>query len=186
MFVPRRVPAEAMIKKKICMVGLYGVGKTSLVKRFVDSIFDERYHTSVGVKIDKKEVPARGRTVSLAIWDIAGEDELAEFRVSNVRGASGYILVADGLRQSSLEKATDLHRRIVSLLGPLPFVLVVNKADLRQEWEIKADALAELRAGGWRTLETSAKTGDGVEQIFATLAEDMLDRDAQAPDDDEE
>ncbi len=174
-----------MIKKKVCMVGLYGVGKTSLVKRFVDSIFDERYLTTVGVKIDRKDVEVGGRSVSLAIWDIAGEDELAEFRVSNVRGASGYILVADGLRQASLEKALELHGRIVSQLGPLPFVLVVNKADLKAEWEIRPDALAQFGGLGCHTLETSAKTGDGVEQMFRTLAQDMLDRDAQAVDDEE-
>ena len=167
-----------MIKKKICMVGLYGVGKTSLVKRFVESMFDERYQTSVGVKVDKKDVAVDGRTVTLAIWDLAGEDELAEFRVSNVRGASGYILVADGLRQASLDKALDLRKRIEALLGLLPFVLVVNKADMRQDWEIRPDAIASLRDDGWRTLETSAKTGDGVEEIFLALVKSMLDRDA--------
>jgi small GTP-binding protein len=162
------------MKKKICMVGMYGVGKTSLVKRFVDSIFDDRYLTTIGVKIDCKDVRAGGRTVTLAIWDIAGEDEHTEFRVSNVRGASGYILVADGLRRASLDKAVDLHQRIVALLGPLPFVLVVNKADVRAEWEIEPEAIAALQEDGWHTLETSAKTGDGVEQIFLTLAEEML------------
>jgi small GTP-binding protein len=169
---------EAMIKKKICMVGLYGVGKTSLVKRFVESIFDERYQTSVGVKIDRKDVTIGGRAVTLAIWDLAGEDELAEFRVSNVRGASGYILVADGLRQASLEKAFDLQKRIEAVLGPLPFVLVLNKADLRQEWEIQPGAITGLRDDGWYTLETSAKSGDGVEEMFLALAKNMLDRDA--------
>jgi len=175
-----------MIKKKICMVGLYGVGKTSLVKRFVDSIFDERYLTTVGVKIDKKDVQVDGCTVSLAIWDIAGEDELAEFRVSNVRGASGYILVADGLRQASLVKALELHDRIVSLVGPLPFVLVVNKADLKPEWEIQPDAVARLTDSGWQILETSAKTGEGVEQMFLALAQEMLERDAAQEADEED
>src|SRR6478736_3867693 len=81
---------ENMIRKKICMVGLYGVGKTSLVKRYVESIFDERYHTTIGVKIDKKDVVVDGRDVSLAIWDMAGEDEIAQVKLSHLRGASGY------------------------------------------------------------------------------------------------
>ncbi len=176
-----------MIKKKICMVGLYGVGKTSLVKRFVESIFGERYLTTVGVKIDKKDVVVDGKTVTLAIWDIAGEDDLAEFKVSNVRGASGYILVADGTRQASLHKAVDLHSRITAALGPLPFVLVVNKVDLRAEWEIQPEAIAALTEDGWKSIEASAKTGDAVEQLFYTLTKDMLDRDAaQAAADDDE
>src|SRR5664279_3478088 len=128
-----------MLKKKICMVGLYGVGKTSLVKKFVESVFDERYLSTVGVKIDRKDVTVGVRTVMLAIWDIAGEDELAEFRIANLRGASGYLLVVDGLRQASFEKALQLHKRIEAAIGPLPFVLVMNKADLRQDWEILPD-----------------------------------------------
>ena len=166
-----------MIKKKVCMVGLYGVGKTSLVKRFVESVFDERYLTSVGVKIDRKDVAVGDRTVTLAIWDIAGEDELAQFRISNVRAASGYILVADGCRTASLEKAVDLNRRITDVLGPVPFVLVVNKADLREQWEIQPRDLEELTRNGWRSFETSAKTGDGVEQVFLELTRSMLERD---------
>jgi small GTP-binding protein len=176
-----------MIKKKVCMVGLYGVGKTSLVKRFVESIFGERYLTTVGVKIDKKDVFVGGCTVTLAIWDIAGEDDLAEFRISNVRGASGYVLVADGCRRASLGKAVDLQKRITASFGPLPFVLVVNKADLRDEWEIQPEALAALTGEGWHAIEASAKTGHAVELIFHTLAKDMLDRDAsRAVADDEE
>jgi small GTP-binding protein len=167
-----------MIRKKICMGGLYGVGKTSLVKRFVESIFSERYLTTVGVKIDKKDVAVGDRTVTLAIWDIAGEDDLAEFRVSNVRGASGYILVADGCRRASLDKALELRQRIEDAIGSLPFVLVVNKVDLREQWEIQPDAVAELADQGWRTFEASAKTGDAVERVFHSLAEEMLERDA--------
>lgn len=175
-----------MIKKKICMVGLYGVGKTSLVKRFVESIFSDRYLTTVGVKIDKKDVAVGDRTVTLAIWDIAGEDDLAEFRVSNVRGASGYILVADGLRRASLDKAVDLHQRISAAIGPMPFVLVVNKVDLRDQWEIEPAAIAELADQGWRTFEASARTGDAVERIFQALAQEMLERDSAAAVEDEE
>lgn len=176
-----------MIKKKICMVGSFGVGKTSLVKRFVESIFGERYLTTVGVKIDKKDVVVDGRRVTLSIWDIAGEDDLAEFRIANVRGASGYVLVADGCRRASLEKAVDLQERITASFGPLPFVLVVNKADLFTEWEIQPDAIAALTGEGWQAIEASAKTGDAVEQIFHTLAKDMLDRDvSRVVEDDEE
>ena len=166
-----------MIKKKVCMVGLFGVGKTSLVRRFVESMFSDRYLTTVGVKIDRKDVVAGDQTVTLAIWDIAGEDDQTEFRLSNVRGASGYILVADGCRRASLEKAVDLQRRIEAAIGSTPFVLVVNKADLRNEWEIQPDEIAALTGEGWNAFEASAKTGDAVEQVFLKLTTDMLERD---------
>lgn len=160
----------AQSKKKICMVGQFGVGKTSLVRRFVDSIFDERYLTTIGVKIDRKDVIVGSTSVTLMLWDLAGEDDLAQLNVSHLRGASGYILVADGCRAASLAKAVELQQRIAHQLGPLPFVLVLNKADLRDRWEVRPEAVAEHR---WQTFETSAKAGSGVEEMFVALAEKL-------------
>ena len=153
------------------MVGQFGVGKTSLVRRFVDSIFAERYLATVGVKIDRKDVTIGARSVTLMLWDLAGEDDLAQFNVSHLRGASGYILGADGCRATTLAKAIDMQDRIERLFGPLPFVLVLNKADLRGQWEIQGATVEER---GWPTFETSAKAGSGVEEMFRWLAEKLL------------
>ena len=153
------------------MVGQFGVGKTSLVRRFVDSIFDERYLTTVGVKIDRKDVTVGSESVTLMLWDLAGEDDLAQLNVSHLRGASGYILVVDGCRSASLAKAVELQRRIAGHLGPLPFVLVVNKADLRDQWEVTSNTVSQH---GWPTFETSAKAGSGVEEMFFALAGKVL------------
>lgn len=160
-----------MLKKKICMVGEYGVGKTSLVRRFVDSIFSERYLTTVGVKIDRKDVTVGPASVTLMLWDLAGEDELIQLNLSHLRGASGYILVVDGCRASSLKKAVELQQRIAERLGPLPFVLVLNKADLRDQWEIQSAVISDY---GWPTFETSAKAGSGVEEMFLALAASVV------------
>ena len=160
-----------MLKKKICMVGQFGVGKTSLVRRFVSSIFDDRYLTTVGVKIDRKDVTIDGRALTLMVWDLAGEDDLAELNVSHIRGASGYVLVADGCRAETLEKAAELQQRIEKMLGPLPFVLVMNKSDLRGQWEVQS---AQITQYGWPTFETSAKIGSGVEDIFLGLGAALL------------
>lgn len=163
-----------MIRKKICMIGLYGVGKTSLVKRYVESIFDERYHTTIGVKIDKKDVVVNGRAVSLAIWDMAGEDEVAQIKVSHLRGASGYLLVADGCRKISLDKALELRSRIEKQIGGLPFVLVINKADLQDQWEVQAADIERIRQEGNAVMVASARTGNAVEEVFFDLAGRML------------
>jgi len=160
-----------MLKKKICMVGEFGVGKTSLVRRFVDSIFDERYLTTVGVKIDRKDVAVGSESVMLMLWDLAGEDDLAQLNVSHLRGASGYILVVDGCRAASFAKAVELQQRIEGQLGSLPFVLVLNKADLRDQWEVRDTAVSER---GWPTFETSAKAGSGVEEMFQALTKKLL------------
>jgi small GTP-binding protein len=159
------------LKKKICMVGQFGVGKTSLVRRFVESIFDERYHSTIGVKIDRKDLAVGSVPVTLMLWDIAGEDDREQLKVSHLRGASGYILVADGCRAGTLAKAVDLKRRIVEQIGDLPFVLALNKADLRNQWEVRGEAISEH---GWPTFETSAKAGSGVEEMFQALARKLL------------
>jgi small GTP-binding protein len=160
-----------MLKKKICMVGAFGVGKTSLVRRFVDSIFIERYLTTIGVRIERKDVSIDGKSVTLMLWDIAGEDDLAELNLSHLRGAHGYILVADGCRAATLEKAAELQRRITEMLGPLPFVLAVNKVDLRDNWEVQNKQMAQY---GWTTFETSAKAASGVEEMFLSLGATLI------------
>ena len=164
-----------MIQKKICLLGGFGVGKTSLVSRFVHSIFSDKYLTTIGVKIEKKSVDVHDTRVELVIWDIYGHDDFQKLRVSYLRGASGYILVADGTRRETLETAFEVQRLAEEALGPVPFILAVNKADLRAQWEIDDPALMALTAAGWRLMHTSAKTGAMVETAFATLAGRMVE-----------
>ena len=159
------------LKKKICMVGQFAVGKTSLVRRFVDQIYDDRYLATVGVKIDRKDISVGSSPLTLMLWDLAGEDDVEQLKVSHLRGASGYIVVVDGCRAASLTKALELQKRITGQLGELPFVLALNKADLRDQWEISGAAAPEP---GWPIFETSAKTGAGVQEMFVALAEKLL------------
>ncbi len=163
-----------MIQKKICMVGSFGVGKTSLVARYVKSIFSDKYFTTLGVKIDKKSLSVEGEEVNLMLWDLAGEDALTQIKPMQLRGASGYILVSDGCRVSTLDAAIDLQSRVEAELGSLPFTCVVNKVDLRDNWEVDDAALDRLRTLGWSFLLTSAKSGVGVEALFQSLAERMV------------
>ena len=163
-----------MIQKKICMVGAFGVGKTSLVARYVHSIFSEKYQTTVGVKIDKKVVATGTGEVTLILWDLAGEDALTTVRPSHLKGASGYILVIDGLRHSTLAVAIDLQRRVTEAIGAVPFVCVLNKADLRDTGELQPAELEQLAGRGWTLIETSAKTGAGVDELFQALTDAMM------------
>lgn len=163
-----------MIQKKICLVGGFGVGKTSLVSQYVHSIFSDKYLTTIGVKMEKKSVVLPHTHVELMIWDIYGHDDFQKLRVSYLRGASGYLLVADGTRRATLDTAIEVQRLAEEALGPVPFIFVVNKADLRSQWEIDAAALAERRHAGWHVLEASAKTGEMVEGAFTSLASDMV------------
>ena len=85
-----------MIQKKICMLGAFAVGKTSLVAQYVSSLFSEKYLSTVGVKIDKKQLTVDGRDVTLMLWDIYGQDDYQTVQPSQLRGMSGYLLVVDG------------------------------------------------------------------------------------------
>ena len=158
------------LQKKICMLGGFSVGKTSLVKRFVASVFSETYLTTVGVKIDKKTVDLSDRIVNLILWDLAGEDDISSLRMSYLRGSAGYVLVADGTRPSTLEVALSLRQRVEADLGPLPFVLLLNKNDLREQWAISDAEVEDFRQNGWWVESTSARTGEGVEDAFKALA----------------
>src|SRR5918995_100788 len=138
-----------MLQKKICMLGGFGVGKTSLVSRFVTSMFSETYLTTVGVKIDKKTFAVDSKDVTLMLWDIYGQDDFQTVRDSYLRGASGYLLVADGTRYATLETATALQQKAESVVGRVPFLLLLNKADLDAEWQVDERALWKLAERGW-------------------------------------
>jgi len=160
-----------ILQRKICMLGAYAVGKTSLVSRFVRSIFSDKYQTTVGVKIDKKTVSVGDQELSLILWDLVGEDDFIQVRMSYLRGCAGYLLVADGMRRATLDKAVELQQRVEGEIGKLPFILLINKLDKIDEWEIKESDIAVLSADGWHVVATSAKTGVGVQETFLALAQ---------------
>lgn len=155
---------------KVCMLGDYGVGKTSLVARFVRNTFSDKYLTTIGAKVDSKVVDlAVGGPVKLVLWDIAGRSNLDALNRSYLRGAAGLLLVADGTREASLRTALDLLMQSREVLPDAQVVLLVNKLDIVEHWEVEPQTLTQLR----HTLpvhETSALSGAGVEQAFIDLA----------------
>ena len=164
-----------MIQKKICMLGGFAVGKTSLVQQFVKGIFSDKYFTTVGVKIDKKLVRVGEKEVNLVLWDLHGEDDFQQVRMSYLRGASGYFLVVDGTRRESLDCARALQVRIEEALGIVPCMLLLNKADIMDEWELDPGEAADFMEKDCTLLQTSAKTGQGVEEAFLILTEKVLE-----------
>lgn len=164
-----------MIQKKICMLGAFAVGKSSLVTRYARNMFSEKYHTTIGVKVDKKTVQIGEKELHLILWDLAGEDDFHQVRTSYLRGSSGCVLVVDGTRRTTFETALMLRQRMIDAIGEVPFVLLLNKVDLTDEWELDEDAVAELIAKGVHVVRTSAKTGCGVEDVFLNLAKKMTE-----------
>jgi len=164
-----------MIKKKVCMLGAFSVGKTSLVQQYVHSIFSDKYHTTVGVKIEKAQVIIQETPVDLIIWDLHGEDGFQHVRLSYLKGSSGCIYVADGTRSTTLATALNLREIVEKTMGTMPFLLVINKVDLIDLWEIDSLLMDEIREKGITVVQTSAKTGDAVRHAFQLLTEKMMD-----------
>jgi small GTP-binding protein len=165
-----------MIRKKICLLGTSGVGKTSLTARFMERPFSERYLTTIGVRVDRKMLEVSEREILLLIWDLAGEDRFQRVHPAYLRGSAGYLLVADGTRGGTLDRALSLHEWARTQVGPVPFSLLLNKSDLESQWELDPSALSRLESEGWRIIRTSALTGAGVDSALRTLATDMLAR----------
>ena len=169
------------IQKKVCMLGSFGVGKTSLVSNFVHSIFSDEYLTTIGVKIDKKVIDINGTELQLILWDLAGDDRFDNFQATYLIGVSGYLLVVDGCRAETLAVARRIMEKNQSMLQDVPFTCLINKSDLRADWEITQSDIDALEAEGWIVLLTSAKDGHGVDDAFQNLSSRMLGNEQPLP-----
>ncbi len=167
-----------MLQKKVCMLGSFAVGKTSLVRRYVDSIFSETYTTTIGVKIDKKVVTLADTEMSLLLWDVYGEDSHQTVLPAYLRGMAAYLLVLDPTRPGTYKSAISLHNLVNTTLGPKPFILVNNKCDLINEWSGVPQELQEqikiLQDSAVAEMNTSAKTDTGVQEMFVAIATALL------------
>ena len=159
-----------MIQKKVCMVGVYGTGKTSLVQRFVHSLFSAKYHTTVGVKVDRKAVQVGDTPVNLLLWDVEGSTADQEIPSSYLRGAHAMFFVADGTRRETFDQLFDLREHARAATGDVPSIVALNKHDLKDQWIVTPADTAKLITGGFHALTTSAKSGEGVEDAFRWLA----------------
>ncbi len=165
-----------VIQKKICMLGDFAVGKTSLVRRFVEGRFDDRYLSTIGVKVSRREVALDDNTlVRLLLWDLAGSEEFTGVQGNYLQGAAGALLVCDLTRPETLQSLRRYARRLADIRPHAPITLVGNKSDLhdrRQIGDEDLQHLAEELHADWMT--TSAKNGENVEDAFARLARRTL------------
>jgi len=163
------------IAKKICLIGDFSVGKTSSVRRFVNQVFSETYQTTIGVNIETKTVVLGEQTqVKLIIWDIAGKDVIGPTAKHYLTGMEGYLLVVDGTHLPTVKAGLALKAQILEMLGPTPFVCLINKVDLVDNWLISEEDEQSLARGSIACFRTSAKTGEHIETAFTRLATELL------------
>jgi small GTP-binding protein len=159
------------------MLGSFSVGKTALVRQYVNSIFSDTYLSTVGVKISKKTVTVNEQELNLLLWDMEGQDNYSLVNMSYLRGAHGLLFVVDGTRGETLTVALKLRVESMKILGSgIPSLFIINKTDLEPDWEITEKILVSLASKGVTFFKTSAKTGLNVEKIFLTLAESMVEK----------
>ena len=165
-------------KLKCLLLGDAAVGKTSLIKQFIKGSFAKDYKMTIGTDIFTKDIITDEHTITLSIWDIAGQERFKFFRQSFYRGASGAMVVFDLTRYPTFNpNVVNWLKELWGFTGRLPVVLIGNKVDLADLRNIrKADVQAFADKIPCSYIETSAKTGEQVDDSFKKLALSMLDK----------
>lgn len=168
---------NAEIIKKICLIGNSGVGKTSLIKRFILDIFDDKYLKTLGTKVSKKEItieyPEKDLKINLSmmIWDIMGQETFRSLlQDSYFFGAGGCLAVCDVTNIETLNVLEHWIESLYATAGKVPIIFVANKSDLADNTKVEEKMLKKF-AGKYSApyVFTSAKTGDNVEKAFYEL-----------------
>src|SRR5947209_12020522 len=180
------MPEAQRIKTKVCLIGEAAVGKTSLIRRFVQDEFDDRYITTLGAKVSKREMtfdlPDRGSKIQMdmTVWDIMGEKGFRDLlKEAFFHGAKGVLAVCDITRYSTLKELDDWVQSVFNVVGEIPVVYAVNKVDLQDEVMIlygDKEIEQATRAFDAQYFFTSAKTGENVEDAFRALGNAILSR----------
>jgi small GTP-binding protein len=172
----------SIISKKICLIGDFSVGKTSLVRRFIENKFSDRYLTTIGVKISRKSVTVgtseqQAKQVNLLVWDIEGHTKIKSIPTNYLQGAHGAIIVGDLTRTDTLKHLAS-HLELFFEINPQSkSIIAFNKSDLITT--DKLNKLVELYNFEnynqvINSYVTSAKTGDCVNNMFEQLATNLI------------
>jgi len=170
-----------MFKFKICLAGAKDVGKSSLIARYCDNVFNEQMMDTIGVAFKRKKIAlADNIAIDVQIWDFGGEEKYRSLFPNYIKGASAAIILYDITRKETLE---DVHNwvEVCDLYGDSDIVkvLIGTKIDLIEQRQIKKeDAQKECSKYNWcgDLIETSAKTGENVEGAFLKVAKELINR----------
>jgi small GTP-binding protein len=158
--------------KKVVLIGHFGVGKSSLIKRFVENVFSDNYIVTIGVHISKKSIQIEGKDLTFVLWDIEGKDDLKKVRPAYLIGTSGFIYVIDPTRVQTYQNFEEEFDFIQTSFPDASIITVANKSDLINiddfqkqidQYRLKLDFM------------TSAKTGELVNEIFLELGKEIIE-----------
>ncbi len=162
---------KGSFRYKMILFGSEKVGKTSLVERYINDKFEEEYMSTLGYNVYEKQIELENVIISLLIFDIGGQELFRQIRQKYAEGANLAFLLYDITNRASFEKLSEWKKDLIEFAGDIPFMLIGNKVDLASERQITKDELKNLSSqlGAVDFLETSAKTGEGVEEAFLKL-----------------
>jgi len=173
------------VRAKVCMVGDAGVGKTSLIRRFVLDQFDNKYIKTIGTKVSKKSLDlvdtrrSREVEVILTIWDIMGQEGFRELlKDAYFSGANGILAVCDVTNTDTMNRLDGWLDRTYKIAGDVPVSILANKVDLVEASKVDEGSFEQFRKGyDAPCFYTSARTGENVPKAFLDLATRILHRD---------
>lgn len=161
--------------KKVCILGTRAVGKSSLIRRFLSGKFSDGYSATVGANIEKIVLDIDTDKVQLMLWDIQGADQAGQVFTHYLKGASAIIYVVDGTRLNTLEAAMEFRKVAENHLGGKPpSIMLFNKSDLAEHWEISSEMINDVESDGIFALLTSANEGSGVNTAFNLITRVLL------------
>ena len=175
------------IKVKVCLAGEPMVGKTSLIRRFVLDEYDDRYIATLGAKVTKKELhtqdPNRGAVdVTLILWDIWGNKNVRELlKDAYYHGAHGILAVCDVTRPETMGELDAWAQAITSVAGDIPVCLLANKNDMPDRSLKEPEIRKFSKERNWPSFQTSAKTGEHVEDAFGQIVQQILNPGEPSP-----
>ncbi len=167
------------VSKKVCLLGDFAVGKTSLVRRLVHSIFEDKYLATIGVKVSRKSLTLsdeRGAVeMNLMLWDLAGSEEFTRMRTSYLRGAAGAVLVCDLTRPETLPALNGYVNALRDINSQIALIVAANKCDLEDQRQLPLQEIEDFAANlGTPFYLTSAKDGTAVTTLFEHLCTLLL------------
>ncbi len=173
---------QIKVSKKVVLLGDPGVGKTSMIRKFVYDIFEDKYISTLGMKVTNKIVTLQGSNgvpvvqLNMMIWDLMGQKDFKIFHETTFKGSHGGIIVCDLTRKDTLENIPSWITELFNVTGNIPIILIGNKNDLKDEKKIKFKELEDLasvcKASAFLT---SAKTGENVESVFHKLGKEIIE-----------
>ncbi|MHA2340001.1 MAG: Rab family GTPase [Candidatus Hodarchaeales archaeon] len=173
--MPEKKP-NYFLKFIICGAG--GVGKTAIVRRYVQNKFDHNYLLTVGMEPSNKVLDFKdGKTCNMLIYDVAGQERFQTLREVFFRGANGALLVFDLTRDRTVDDLSTWYRQILDRLGQIPIILIGNKSDLDKKREVTEEVILEKLVPKFKALkyyETSAFTNQNIKEAFFELTEACL------------